>query len=66
MENGATKKRGAVAPGKEQVNWRVRVDLLEKLEAERKAKGFKSKPAFLEHILTVRYYPEPGARKGDG
>jgi hypothetical protein len=61
MESGATKKRGAVAPGKEQVNWRFRSDLLIKLEAERRDKGFKSKPAFLEHILVNRYYPEEKA-----
>lgn len=65
MATQETKTRGAVAPGKRQVNWRLRVDLLEKLEAERRDKRFKSMPAFLEYLLSARYYPEPGARKGD-
>jgi len=58
LVSGVTNRRGAVAPGKRQVNWRLRVDLLEKLEAERRQKGFKSKPLFLEHILINRYYPD--------
>ena len=63
MVQGIKKSRGAVAPGKRQVNWRLRVDLLEKLEAEGTTKGFKSNPAFIEYILQCRYYPETIVRK---
>lgn len=59
MNSGATKPRGTVAPGKRQVNWRIKDNLLKKLDEERRAKKIKSRPAMVEHILTVRYYPEP-------
>ena len=63
MVVGADKKsRGAVAPGKRQVNWRLRVDLLEKADAEAKSKGFKYVPGFIEYILQARYYPEPAVK----
>ncbi len=52
------KSRGAVAPGMRQVNWRIRVDLLEKAGAERVDKHFKSTPAFINYILQNRYYPD--------
>lgn len=58
MKSGATKTRGAIAPGKKQVNWRLREDLLDKLESERLEKRFKSIPAFLEFLLSNRYYPD--------
>ncbi len=64
MVIGESKKsRGAVAPGKRQVNWRLRVDLLEKAQAEATAKGFRSVPAFVEYILQARYYPEPAVKE---
>ncbi len=65
VEGVGKKSRGAVAPGKRQVNWRIRVDLLEKAQAEATAKGFRSVPAFMEYILQARYYPEPAVKERD-
>jgi hypothetical protein len=53
--------RGAVAPGKRQVNWRIRADLLEKLQAEAAKRGLawpgnSGAPAMIEAILSDRYY----------
>lgn len=65
MDEGKGKKsRGKVAPGKRQVNWRIRVDLLEKARAEATGKGFRSVPIFVEYILQARYYPEPAKERG--
>jgi len=66
VEGEGKKSRGAVAPGKRQVNWRLRVDLLEKAQAEATAKSFRSVPAFMEYILQARYYPEPAVREKQG
>lgn len=59
MAETAKRTRGAVAPGKRQVNWRIREDLLEKLQAEAQEKQLKTQPKMLEFILQNRYYPEP-------
>lgn len=53
-----TNTTGAVAPGKRQVNWRVRCDILVKLEQEAKAKGFLTIPQFLNHYFFERYFGE--------
>ena len=63
------KSRGAVAPGKRQVNWRLRVNLLEKVAAEAKEKGFTDQhgrpktPSFIEYVLQNRYYPDTPSRR---
>jgi hypothetical protein len=49
-------KRGRVAPGKRQVNWRIRVDLLEKAEAEAKTRNV-TVPVIIQEILAGYYYP---------
>ena len=67
MTGGDGKKnRGAIAPGKRQVNWRLRVDLLEKAQAEAQTKSFRSVPAFVEYILQARYYHEPAVKDKAG
>ena len=49
------KARGAVAPGKVQVNWRIREDVIKELAEEAQALGFASIPALINHILVTRY-----------
>lgn len=58
MSEEKKKSRGNIAPWSRQVNWRIRVDLLEKAQAESKKKGFTSIPKFIEYLLQNRYYQE--------
>lgn len=56
VTGGDGKSRGKVAPGKRQVNWRIRTDLLEKAEAEAKARKVKV-PVIIQEIIANHYYP---------
>ena len=50
-----SKERGKIAPGKRQVNWRVREDIMLQLEEEAQRRGFSTVPALVNTILAERY-----------
>ena len=45
------KTRGDVAPGKKQVNWRIDIESLKKLEEESKELGYGSITAFVNYLF---------------
>ena len=56
MDKAMVRSRGAVAPGKTQVNWRIWSEVIAKLEAEVKSKGFTSVPSLVNTILFQYYF----------
>lgn len=46
------KNKGALAPGKVQVNWRILLAVYNGLQEEATKSGFGSVPAFLNNLLT--------------
>ena len=47
---------GKVAPSKNQVSWRIRKDVLERLNKEAKETGYSSVTPLVNHILFMRYF----------
>ncbi len=56
MAEAKVETRGAVDPGKKQVNWRVYVRIVNALQADADKRGFPSVPALLNHMLTLHYF----------
>jgi len=48
--------RGAIAPGKTQVNWRIKSDVLDALRTDMHRLGLESVVAVVNHLLTKHYF----------
>ena len=56
-----THTKGAVAPGKKPVSWRLPIGVVNQIDFERKRLGFDSSPAYLAAHFTRWFNTEQGA-----